>query len=701
MFQTPRIGMLSFLLILSITISMIPSIEFIWGTRKPFPPTPWAFSILPFFLMFMGHMMFTKIKDELEPGTRFLALANGFVKLIFLLLAISPALFKTGNVPYHPIDMLIYQAKAQHEDYATYVTQSHSLEDADAQYRRRYTRNPPPGFDDWYKFATRRNSTILDQFDQIYEDVLPFWSIEPAEIRRLTWEMISDPSTDMSGISIRNGSASVHKNVIPTHRWMLEGVAKMINQFAEFLPDMDLAFNINDEARVTVPYKEITSLRTKAYGKEHSNANQRWASDRPSAWAPIPDEPLTDGDLFTQLSFQNTFSAFGSVSCPSTSRARSSAISSLGHSYIDYYSVRTHSLGQFLSNWTLSASVCHQPDMAHLHGFYLSPAAFKGSHALLPVFSQSKPHGFNDILYPSAWNYIDKVAYQPAESSDLDDETNAKSDPPFHRKHNTLFWRGSTSEGMSPGTGTWRGMTRQRLVHLANNLTMSSHDQVTILVQDPFRRTGYYRYMNVPGPAVPSLGLSTDIKIVDRIVRCGGRPPKSDCQDQEAEFGLVGPTDFQSHWAYKYLFDLDGAGFSGRFLPFLQSHSLPFKTALFREWYDDRLTAWWHFVPQDLRLHDVFSTLAYFAGLSGKDPRSGRELFVGAHEQEGEMIAENGREWANKVLRKEDMEVYFFRLLLEWGRVVDDRREELGFSFMKHEVDSAELTEMEQENVPS
>lgn len=45
----------------------------------------------------------------------------------------------------------------------------------------------------------------------------------------------------------------------------------------------------------------------------------------------------------------------------------------------------------------------------------------------------------------------------------------------------------------------------------------------------------------------------------------------------------------------------------------------------------------------------------------------------------GEKIAEAGREWAGKVLRKEDMEIYMFRLLLEWGRLTDDRRDEIGF----------------------
>ncbi len=45
----------------------------------------------------------------------------------------------------------------------------------------------------------------------------------------------------------------------------------------------------------------------------------------------------------------------------------------------------------------------------------------------------------------------------------------------------------------------------------------------------------------------------------------------------------------------------------------------------------------------------------------------------------GEEVALQGRDWALRALRKEDMQVYMFRLLLEWARLIDDRREELAF----------------------
>ncbi len=80
-------------------------------------------------------------------------------------------------------------------------------------------------------------------------------------------------------------------------------------------------------------------------------------------------------------------------------------------------------------------------------------------------------------------------------------------------------------------------------------------------------------------------------------------------------------------------------------------------------------------MPVDGRLHGVWHLIAYFGGTDkGVNGENGN-----GHDREGEKIAEEGREWASRVLRKEDMEVYMFRLLLEWGRIVDDRREELGF----------------------
>ena len=47
------------------------------------------------------------------------------------------------------------------------------------------------------------------------------------------------------------------------------------------------------------------------------------------------------------------------------------------------------------------------------------------------------------------------------------------------------------------------------------------------------------------------------------------------------------------HWAYKYLIDLDGMGYSGRFMAFLASESAVIKSTVWREYFADWLQPWY------------------------------------------------------------------------------------------------------------
>lgn len=622
----------------------------------------------------------SKASEALKRGSRpERSAASSFVMTLTIGLYVARALLAYQHkslVGYHPIDVLMLDARTQHESFAKQAHLSKSLSEAVRHYQGRYNRRPPPRFDIWYQYATNRSSAVIDDFDNIQEDLLPFWAMSPADIRQDTWDILANPGNDLGGIAIRNGRAEIFSNVVPTHRWMLEGILDILNHFTEWLPDMDLVFNLNDECRVAVPFNEMQKLLSNTSGGRYASsdtgstsvkrAGTDFSYERDQTWQKMPEEPTTS-TRFLANSFNPTFADFGRIGCPPSSAARRDTF--WHRTALCTSCARQHSLGQFVSNWTASADPCHQPDLANLHGFYLSPAAFHTSKDLVPVFSQSRAPGYNDIRYPSAWNYRDKSVYSP---------TPERPDPSFSSKNATLFWRGATSEGVSPGWpchGSWKGMVRQRMVHLVNNDTVKRD----VLLPYPLdtspdlpSRGRRWQYHPTSASTLGDL-MSTDVRFVGDIVRCGGR----DCPDQEKEFGFGQAVDFQDHWRYKYLIDMDGAGFSGRFLPFLQSNSLVFKTALFREWYEGRLTAWLHFVPLDLRLHDVWSVLAYFAGVKGEV--DGRSVSMEPHEKEGGHIAQSGREWVEKVMRKEDMEIYFFRLLLEWGRLTDDRRDDIGY----------------------
>ncbi|KAF2714255.1 glycosyltransferase family 90 protein [Pleomassaria siparia CBS 279.74] len=557
----------------------------------------------------------------------------------------------------HPITTLIRQASVTHKQWSAQAHASRSPPEAIRYYRERYSRDPPPGFDKWFRYATLRNSLVIDDFDNIEDDLAPFSSLSPAELRRRTAQILAE-NNGLGGISIRSGRAKVFTNVPGTHRWLLDGAIRMIEKFVEHLPDMDLAMNLNDECRVAVPFANLQEALTKRerYSKYKSlKPSIDFSANRSSTWTDLADVPKDTTSYLRDVGFNPTFKLYGSVACPPDSPARRERHSKRN---ICTSCAAPHSMGVFISNWSASSSPCHQPDIANLHGFHLSPSAFGGTNELMPIFSQSRASGYADIRYPSPGNYMDKTKYE------VNDQF---PDNPFAKKENTLFWRGKTTEGVSAGSGAWKGMLRQRLVHLLNNET---RPQVILLPHSKASRRLNY-IMEPPEKLKRHMSIKVDVGFVGEVERCGG----ADCTDQALEFYSQPPVNFKQHWAYRYLFDADGAGFSDRFIPFLQSNSVVFKSALFREWYEGRLTAWKHFVPVDLRLHDLWSSVAYFGGYG--DGKGGKRM-IGTRD-EAEDIARESAEWARKVLRKEDMEIYFFRLLLEWGRLTDDNRGEVGY----------------------
>ena len=83
-------------------------------------------------------------------------------------------------------------------------------------YQTRWGRPPPPGFDIWYQFATDRDSKVLTEFDQINEDLKPFWGIEPAVLRERVAKVAGNEGNDFALIRIREMKAEIA--VAPQHK---------------------------------------------------------------------------------------------------------------------------------------------------------------------------------------------------------------------------------------------------------------------------------------------------------------------------------------------------------------------------------------------------------------------------------------------------------------------------------------------------
>lgn len=585
---------------------------------------------------------------------------GGYALLAFLFVFAQAVFLGPPSARPDSISQVIAQSKSDSEQWIARAKKSQNLNDAVFEYSRRHGIPPPPNFDKWYEYASSVNSPIIDDFAQIHTDLLPFWGVTPQLLRERTTHLLTHPLYSFGGLIIENGKVEISPYIKGTHRWMMDVMKTMIEPFAEWLPDMQIAFNLDDECRVSVPFD-----RSNAYQSEGLKSRARLAShvefqgfsaSQTPPWKKefllIEDEKEREA-LWKDESvwFQNwskspIFYEWISSTCPS------SALTNKLHWWNRKAECPScsapHMTDGVVSNWTLSGDLCHQPDLAYLHGFLLSPSAMAATHTLFPVFSQSRMHNFADILYPNPWNFGDKVQYDDGKGL------------PWHQKLNSVYWRGASSDGFA-AHGAWQTFMRARFVHMSQRL-------------NSFFSTSLFKYVS-PSQQQSlehSISSSMNTAVAVNVSFVGGfnRCDERDCKAEHETF-YGSPTaepapslDFQEHWKHRHLIDLDGAAFSGRFLPFLKSASLPYRAALFRTWWEERVHPWQHFVPLDVRLNDLWSVVGYFGGKGDKD---------------AELIARQGSEWAEKALRKEDMRVYMFRLLLEWGRLLDDRREESGF----------------------
>lgn len=90
-------------------------------------------------------------------------------------LLVAPlASFEKAPAP-HPILTLISRAEKAWD--AKVAKQSRTLREAATEYRRRYKRNPPRGFDEWWNYAVANRVVLVDEYDQIHHDLEVFWAL--------------------------------------------------------------------------------------------------------------------------------------------------------------------------------------------------------------------------------------------------------------------------------------------------------------------------------------------------------------------------------------------------------------------------------------------------------------------------------------------------------------------------------------------
>ena len=516
-----------------------------------------------------------------------------------------------GNpAPYtsHPIMTMAIAAQERYTDMVE--RQSKTLSEATAEYERRYARAPPPGFETWYELAVASQVVLIDEYDDMMHALEPFWGLSPREIRHRA-KMAIETDEMVHGITIRN-------HVLGGSLWALGidmQMFKRLSPFAEFLPDLDIPLNQYDEPRVVVPHDELSGLLSSC----PSGASGSMRSDE-------PQDLGHESTKYIDLGGQRTWEAV-TQSCPPESASAS-------HSPRPYLPTNM----SFIQNASASKELCDEPAYADQHGLFLAPSNLKIATSLVPIFGKGKPSSFQDLSFPSG-----------AYNVDHDEEAGQIADVPWSEKDNELYWAGSTTGGRGKKDGLWRRMHRQRFVRLVNDRTAP----IELLEQGHAHQAGTWVAHQTTMDSVADLFNVS----FTAIIQCD----EDVCDAEKAELRVTAMSHTYTAHRARYVFDLDGNGWSGRFYRLLRSRSTVLKQTLLKEWHDDWLIPWVHYVPVSLHMRELPETMHFLARTI-----EGQRL--------SEEIAEQGRQWAERCLRDIDMDLYTFRSMLEYARLVDDER---------------------------
>ncbi|VBB82067.1 Putative Glycosyltransferase Family 90 [Podospora comata] len=545
----------------------------------------------------------------------------------------------------HPIEYLIDSAE---KEFANKISrQSHTIAEAAAAYRQRRGRHPPPGFDKWFTFAQEKNAVIVEDFwDQIYHDLEPFWALEAQRIRKDAWDF------EMR-IEVRDGKASSGSDWFWTKIWL-----KMIGTVEGLLPDMDIALNAMDEPRLVVPWEEIDELVGRA-GQDKRMVRAEEVVTEFEKLAKPGEGPEKDFETPKKVWEGNKhYWLIARRGCPPTSLARQSpVITDFNRTpMIKSSFALPHMTEGYVSNYTLSTDFCHQSDLQALEGVFVEPLSVSATKTLFPMFGGSKLAVNNEILLPAPMYWNEEERFMGSQGADI----------PWEEKEDAVIWRGVATGGKNK-EDNWRSFQRHRFVAMNNGskITLAEQRQLEP-VNFALPPKAYGLKAQKRGKLGEWVASWSNVQFIDLM--CGIKGQGVRCNYTDQHFEVTKGMPMAEQFRNKYLPDIDGNSFSGRYLGFLRSTSLPIKATLWREWHDSRLVAWKHFVPMDSRFGDWYGIMEFFLGVDG----TGRD-------EVARKIAMEGKEWAERVLRKEDMQVYVLRLLLEYARVSDPRRGEMGW----------------------
>ncbi|KAF7303773.1 hypothetical protein MIND_00606900 [Mycena indigotica] len=504
----------------------------------------------------------------------------------------------------HPIYELIQKAEAEWK--GKLARASTTFTQAVAEYRRRWD------------YVREHAVELPDEYDQINDDLEPFWGLEPKDFLAIRSELEAKIDSYTVGKSATTGVHVVNTSFAPgKYDQLIKGsvaVVDLLRDVEDRLPPFRAVFSPHDSPNRLSDYFVEEAARRAARQNKYVRRNQLPNID-PTGWisACSPGSPARDFSI-------------DEASEPPPPNSKKT----------------------FIHDHKLAMDPCLHPRHFWRHGQLLSYD--KGptpQRELVPEFSYCSSHLHHNIRFPTPYGWVDDLSH--GDNPDWQD-----------RPDERVLWRGSNTGIFHSQKTRWRTSQRALLMQLTNNIRGS----ISILgpsnsPTDPVGQPVQIRSARV-NPGIFDVAFAGDPIMCD----------KQTCELLQKLFPWRKRQSAKDAGEYRYVLDVDGNGWSGRFKRLITSNALVFKASLYPEWWLDRVQPWVHYIPIQLDLNDLHDAVIFFRGDS-----SG----VGAHEDLARKIAEQGRAWSRRFWRREDMVAHFYRLILEYARLMSEDREAMSY----------------------
>ncbi|KAG8885256.1 F-actin-capping protein subunit alpha [Tulasnella sp. 331] len=333
----------------------------------------------------------------------------------------------------HPMYDLMNVAEKKWEKMVS--RQSKTLKEAVKEYQRRYKRLPPKGFDKWYDFASNNDVMLIDEFDQINYDILPYLALSPTAIRSRITELEELPTS--FHIQVLAGDLQMYGVLDEDDRAL--DVAELIQDFSHLLPDLIMHASGHDTGSVLFsPDMRQQAERLVARGEHFSPENVTYFEDKKrnrrktltNACVPESAAVLQESGVIPKASTKDS--------------------------------------AEFIFDHRGSMDFCDNPALLQHHGAFIYDGARKSEFS--PFFVYCKLQQGGEILMPALAGYADRGGQMVL--------------PWAQRTSKTIFWRGRTTGNHFNNEYDWRKSHRIRLNSFANR----KDGDVPVLVEDPVTR---------------------------------------------------------------------------------------------------------------------------------------------------------------------------------------------------------------------